>query len=298
LERTVAAPDLHPQLPLITDRMRNHEAFTLFLEKLLPRLGLRTASFRKKRRTVRSRLHRRIDELGLSSYGEYLSYIERNPDENDRLHRMLAITVSRFFRNREDWYRLARRAFPALAALALGDAKETCAGDRAPAVRAASIGCASGEEPYSLVVAWKEWGIPGIALKVLALDLEETCLDRAREGVYPLSSFRSMPEGLLERYFEPAAGEPEHYSALPPVREPVEAAAFDYANDPWPGGLHLLLVRHAAFFYLTETGCRRALEQAAASLVPGGWLFIGSNECLPPWQGEWTREGRNLYRRK
>jgi chemotaxis methyl-accepting protein methylase len=107
-----------------------------------------------------------------------------------------------------------------------------------------------------------------------------------------------MPGDLLQRYFEPAPGELDHYKLVPPVREPVDLAAFDYASDRWPRGLHLLLVRHAAFFYLAETGCRRALEQAAGSLVPGGWLFIGSNEHLPPWERDWTREARNLYRRK
>jgi hypothetical protein len=71
-----------------------------FLQWALPRLGRRWAGYRKVRRQVCRRVSRRMGELGLGSFAEYRSHLEREPDEWPRLDALTNITISRFYRDR------------------------------------------------------------------------------------------------------------------------------------------------------------------------------------------------------
>ena len=113
-----------------------------FLQWCLPRLHMRWAGFRKVRSQVCKRIRRRLTSLGLEDLDAYQRYLETHAGEWPHLDAMCRITISRFYRDREVWESLRRRALPALAA---------AAGERGDGVlRAWSAGCASGEEPYTL----------------------------------------------------------------------------------------------------------------------------------------------------
>jgi CheR methyltransferase, SAM binding domain len=111
-----------------------------FLRWALPRLELRWAGFRKGRRQVCRRISWRLAELGLSDGTAYRSYIEGNADEWDRLDGVSRITMSRFWRDPAVFESLRDDVLPALG----------------PTVSLWSAGCASDEEPYSLVLAAAE----------------------------------------------------------------------------------------------------------------------------------------------
>ena len=90
----------------------------------------------------------------------------------------------------------ARNVFPLLAAAAVerGDAL----------VRVWSAGCASGEEPYSLRLAWNlhaEAAFPSVGVHIIATDVDETMLTRAKAGLYRRGSFRDLPPELVDRAF-------------------------------------------------------------------------------------------------
>jgi len=69
-----------------------------------------------------------------------------------------------------------------------------------------SVGCASGEEPYSFALLWKakfEKNRPGVSLSVLATDIDGALLMRAKEGRYRKSSVREVPEEVVRDFFRP-----------------------------------------------------------------------------------------------
>ena len=117
--------------------------FDQFLKEVAPRLGLQWRPFRKD--GIKRRLERRITEIGFSSFEQYLQEIDRHPEEEDRLSQILTVTISRFFRDREIFKILETTLIPNL--LKARDKKE---------LKIWSIGCASGEEPYSVSLLWKE----------------------------------------------------------------------------------------------------------------------------------------------
>src|SRR5258708_12324353 len=64
--------------------------------------------------TLERRVNRRMQQLGLHSYDEYLSYIRTKPAENNALLNTVLINVTRFFRDPPAWQVLEESVLPAL----------------------------------------------------------------------------------------------------------------------------------------------------------------------------------------
>jgi hypothetical protein len=118
-----------------------------FLQWALPTLRMRWPGFRKVRGQVRKRLARRLRELDLETLRDYEAHLEAHPEEWATLDGFCRITISRFYRDRGVFDTLRDRVLPDLGSIA--EAR------RASVIRAWSAGCASGEEPYSLSLAWE-----------------------------------------------------------------------------------------------------------------------------------------------
>jgi chemotaxis protein methyltransferase CheR len=251
-------------------RMRDADCVQ-FLQWALPRLELRWAGFRKVRRQVCRRISRRLAELGLSDGAAYRTYIEGNADEWDRLDRFCRITISRFWRDPAVFESLRDDVLPA----------------HGPTVSVWSAGCASGEEPYSLVLAAAE---ARIAVRVLATDVDAALLDRARTACYPESSLRGVPPTLRARAFDDGCLRAAY-------REPVEFLRQDLRTAAPAGPFDLVLCRNIVFTYFAEGLQAEVGHRLARSLRPGGALVVGAHEApaldeLEPWpqaRGVWRR---------
>jgi chemotaxis methyl-accepting protein methylase len=266
---------------LALDDHRGWARFDDFLRELLARLDLSWSGYRRPRRGLRGRLVARMAELRLQDYDEYLDHVRAHPEEGGWLAEILAITISRFFRDREDWVELAAVAFGELAALGR-------------TVRAASLGCASGEEPYTLRILWMERQ-PAVPLAILAADVRADVLARATEGVYTGTSVHSMPSELLAQWFALRPG--ATYQLDRRISRAVRFVRLDLLRDPLPGPFDLILCRNVAFTYFGDARRREAASRLGAALAPGGFLMIGGGERLPA--GTWGlgRAGRCLYRK-
>src|SRR4051812_29677292 len=148
-----------------------------FLQWALPRLGLRWAGYRKVRRQVCRRLARRLAELGVADLDAYRARLESDRAEWDALRALTPVTISRFARDRAVFDALAREVVPAIAGAARREGRER--------LRAWSAGCASGEEAYTLALLWPQ-------MDVLATDVHDAVLERARRAAYPDSSLREL----------------------------------------------------------------------------------------------------------
>jgi chemotaxis protein methyltransferase CheR len=227
----------------------------VFLQWALPRLGLRWQGFRKVRRQVCRRISGRIAELGLgepSAYGEYLG---RNEEEWDVLAGLCRVTISRFWRDQAVFEALRDEVLPELG----------------PVVSAWSVGCASGEEPYSLVLAAAE---AGVEIRVVATDVDPVLLERARRAAYPESSLRDLPSAIRARAFEDGRLRPDYRGPVALVRHDVRDGAPD-------GPFDLTLCRNVVFTYFAEELQLEVGRHLAHSLRAGGALVVGAHEALP-----------------
>jgi chemotaxis protein methyltransferase CheR len=243
------------------------------LQWALPRLELRWQGFRKVRRQVCRRISRRIAELGLGDAGAYRAYLESAGEEWDVLAGLCRVTISRFWRDRAVFEALRDEVLPELG----------------PKVRAWSAGCASGEEPYSLVLAAAE---ARVEIHVVATDVDPVLLERAERACYPESSLRDLPPDLRARAFERGSLREEY-------RKPVEFRRHDVRDGAPDGPFDLVLCRNLVFTYLAEESQRDVGGHLVRALRPGGALVLGSHEALPDGLnglGPWPAT-QDVYRR-
>lgn len=251
-----------------------------FLKWALPKLGLAWPGFRRVHRQVCKRIGQRLRELRLADCEGYRVFLERNPAEWDTFASFCRIPISRFFRDRAVFDRLERDVFPSLAAQALLD--------RAPALRCWSAGCAAGEEPYSLGILWR-CGVSArfapLSLDVLASDVDEHQLERARAGLYRGSSLREVPAPWRERAFERSA---QLYRITDAFRSGVVFERRDLLQSVPAGPFDLILCRNTVFTYFSDARRREFLGRACSILRAGGAFVIGIRERLPADAGDLT----------
>jgi chemotaxis protein methyltransferase CheR len=244
-----------------------------FLERALPRLGLAWPGFRRVRRQVCKRIGRRIEALRLCGPGGYERYLEAHPGEWATLDSFCRISVSRLVRDRAVFEALAARVLPDLASRALARG--------ARQLRCWSAGCASGEEPYSLSILWKlelAHRFPGLALAVVATDVDDDLLARARTARYQKSSLREVPRAWVDAAFTRSGAS---FTLRPEFRNGVELSREDIRERMPAGPFDLILCRNLVFTYFDAAGQRRTLERMLDVLRPGGALVIGLKEHLP-----------------
>lgn len=239
-----------------------------------PRLGLRLRGFENVRRQVRRRIGARVTELGLDA-ASYRRRLEDDPDELRRLDELCYVTISRFYRDGRVFDALRHELLPSLAEVA------TKRGDSE--LRVWSAGCASGEEPYTVAIAWHvELGerFSPLALCIIATDRDDAVLARAERGEYEAGSLRELPASLREVAFEPRDGGRLH-TLRDPMRRGIVFQRADVRTFTPEGPLHLVLCRNLAFTYLDEGAQRAFLGRVRDRLVPGGLLVVGSHETVP-----------------
>jgi chemotaxis protein methyltransferase CheR len=242
------------------------------LRRLMPRLGLEPRGYRNVRRTVLKRLARRTAELGLAGPAAYETFLEAHPEEWSRLDAMCRIPISRLWRDRAVYDRLAQELLPARAASALAAGREV--------LRVWSAGCASGEEPCSAVLAWEMEGaarFPDVRLEVVATDADPVALARAARGVFAESSFVELPAELRARAASPSCPA----RVRPDVLRPIHFVLQDLRRDTPDGAFDLILCRNLAFTYFDAKAARAVAERFACRLEPGGYLVVGRGEQVP-----------------
>ena len=149
------------------------------------------------------------------------------------------------------------------------------------ALRIWTAGCASGEEPYSLLILWQEhFASSGRELRLLASDSDTRCLERAQQCRYPGSSFREMPLHLRQKYCSNEGG---MFSLPPDFPERVEWMAHNLIwKAPPSSNNHIIFCRNLVYTYFMDDLQQEITQRFYQSLVPQGLLVVGSKDRLPP----------------
>jgi chemotaxis protein methyltransferase CheR len=239
-----------------------------FLHWALPRLRMRWAGYRKVRRQVCRRLRSRVAELGLADLAAYRDRLEADADEWATLDALTRITISRFRRDHAVFELIEEQVLPELAR-------------QRSTLSAWSVGCASGEEPYTLAIGWNlklAHRLPGATLAVLATDVDPQLLRRAARACYPISSLRVLPESWRAAAFDERDGQ---WCVRDEHRRLVRLRPHDVRDAPPNGPFDLVLCRNLAFTYFDTDLQREVADQLATCLRPGGALVVGTHERVP-----------------
>ncbi len=140
--------------------------------------------------------------------------------------------------------------------------------------RAISLGCAAGQELFSVVLAARDAGLPDHRLELHGVDRNPEAIARARSGLLPTLAVRS---DLPASWRSSVVREPDGWRIADDLRALVRFHEADLLHDPWPidpGSADLVLCRNV-LIYLDPQARRTLVERAASLLSPDGLLLAG-----------------------
>lgn len=219
------------------------------------------------------RLTGRLRSLGLASFGDYVRHLEEHGEkERGPLIDCISTNETSFFREPAQFAFLRDEVLPRW-------------GQRAPRlVRAWSAGCSTGEEPYSLAMLLLDRlpPAPGYEIDILATDVSERAVERARDAIWPLTKAREIPEPYVKRFLLRGTGEREGtMRAGPGLRAVVRVEPGNLTRTPYPASpfYDLIFCRNVLIYFDAQTRSS-VVDHLLDRLVPGGLLFLGHAESL------------------
>ena len=222
-----------------------------------------------KRSSLARRIRKRMQEAGVAGYVDYRDKLESSAEEFGHLFNTILINVTGFFRDTETWTFLQHEVMPEL----LADAED------GREIRIWSAGCASGEEAYSLAIAFAEaLGIDETAkrVKIYGTDVDDEALHDARAGLYPAKTLDALPGEMREKYFEQNG---THFAFRPDLRRRVIFGRHDLTRDAPISRLDLLVCRNTLMYFNVETQSQ-VIDRFHFALRERGYLFLGKAEML------------------
>ncbi|MDP1612536.1 MAG: chemotaxis protein CheB [Sulfuritalea sp.] len=226
-----------------------------------------------KKGTIDRRVERRMVQNNIADIAVYARFLKDNPGEVQKLFKELLVNVTRFFRDPEAFIALKDTILPSMLA-------------GKPAgydFRIWVVGCASGEEAYSIAIVLQELQAeiearhePELRFQIYATDLDEDAIAVARAGRYPPNIALDVTPERLRRFFtKDRAG----YKVKKGIRDQVVFAVQSVIKDPPFTRLDLLSCRNL-LIYLEAEQQARLIPTFHYALKPGGVLFLSASESI------------------
>ncbi|MDB4909035.1 MAG: methyltransferase, CheR-type, SAM-binding domain, C-terminal [Gemmatimonadetes bacterium] len=255
----------HHDRPPLTDA-----AYTLLRDLILQRTGM--VFDQGKRDLLADKLSELVASLGLTSFLDYyylLRYDDAAEEHWARLMDRLSVPETYFWRQAEQFEALADIVAPAHFARKQG------------ALRIWSAACCTGEEAISIAMALDRVGLlEGRGVQIRASDGSEAMVDRARAATYGERSFRQMPVGWRERYFDQAPD--GRWRPLERIRDHIQYSVANLVRpeEVLPLAAADVIFCRNVFIYFSDDAIRSVVETFARAMPRGAHLFLGASESL------------------
>jgi len=229
--------------------------------------------------TLKRRLERRLLATKSKSFKEYLALLKKDPSESHKFLDDLSINVSDFFRDRRIFITLKEKILPNLL-------KEISA-QKGKRIRIWSIGCAKGQEPYSLAIILKDMmenEKKEFKISIHATDINKDLLTQASKGLYQKNEMKSVPKKYLDKYFTKMSK--NEFLTKENIRKLIKFRQHNIISEDILGKFHLILCRNLFIFFTPELQ-KKTFIKIHSSLKKDGVLVLGTAE---------TPKDGNLFR--
>lgn len=235
--------------------------------------------------TLSRRISRRMVLNKIEKIQEYLHFLRENQDEVKALYQDILINVTNFFRNPEAFEALKTKIFPELV-------KDRESHDP---LRIWTLGCSTGEETYSLAIAFTEYmETTGqhIQLQLFATDLNNSCIEKARTGTYPKTIIEDVSKERLERFFVEVEG---GYRIIKSIRDLCIFSKHNILTDPSFSRMDVISCRNV-LIYLEPVLQEHVMSVLHYALKPGGTLWLGGSETIGSYRNLFeVKDARNKF---
>ncbi len=236
---------------------------------------------------LESRLAPLARKEGLASIEDLLQVVRSRRDERliKALVDVMTTNETFFFRDKTPFDLMKEVVLPQLAA------------ERRPRLRIWCAACSTGQEPYSLAMMLEESPslLKGASVEIMASDISERVLDKARAGLY--SQFevqRGLPIQLMMKYFRQ---KDDLWQISDKIRSMVTFKSHNLMESPAAYGKFDVIFCRNVLIYFDAPTKGKVLEGMASVLRPNGYLVLGAAETVIGVTKKFatTRERRGLY---
>ncbi|MEH7125299.1 protein-glutamate O-methyltransferase CheR [Bacillus sp. JJ1532] len=230
---------------------------------------------------MKRRLLSLYEKKGYKTFQEFFEAIRMdNQLLNEFLDRM-TINVSEFYRNSKRWEVLENKILPKL-----------LANNRR--LKIWSAACSTGEEPYTLAMVMSNF-MSLSQVQILATDIDENVIARAKIGTYPERSLNEVPEDMKKKYF---VKDGSFYKVSDEIKKTVTFRNQNLLSDPFGGPFDLIVCRNV-LIYFTEEAKDTLYNKFSNALKTDGIFFVGSTEQIfNPSKYDFESEDTFFYRKK
>jgi len=234
--------------------------FSEFKNKIYQKFGLDLNSYKENQ--LKRRLDNLLEKRKIRDYKEFFNLLCTKREEYHNFLDYLTINVTEFFRDPRMFQILETKVVPELLS-------------KSPNLKVWSAACSTGAEPYSVSIILYEKS-PRKTYRIDATDLDQSILQKAREGRYKADALKNESKQRLEKYF---IRQGDEYIIKQEIKSKVYFKQHDLLADKYPTGYDLILCRNVTI-YFTREAQDKINKQFANSLKPGGYLFIGGSETI------------------
>lgn len=219
----------------------------------------------------------RMREIGCPDVDEYYKNVCSKPDgivEWSILLDRIMVQETRFYRNAESLELFANYLEEKLL--------NTSGKTQTQAINIWSVGCSSGEEPYTLAILCQEvlnTLQSHCSFGITATDICLPVLAKAREGIYNARKLLDLKSELIDNYFDALDG--NKFEIKQPLKKNVcfsMANMIDIEKSP-VRNMDVIYCQNVLIYFRKERK-EIILDSLVERLAPGGLLIIGQGEAL------------------
>lgn len=256
---------LPPVFPQINVPQVSDKGLPELIQDVQKRLKIQLTNY--KQDYIKRRLLSRMNSTRSKDFVEYHQYLKTHPEEEEKLRNALTINVTKFFRDLDVFDLVKKEIFPAI----LRDKR---------AIKIWSAGCSSGEEPYTYAIILHELGKTGPSFNgsIIASDIDEEILKKARLGAYEKNALENMTETQINKYFDKK--EDGRFYVKDTIKQMVRFQSHDLMGAiPVAKMIDMVSCRNVTI-YFNEQQKKDLVKLVHESLSKDGFYIMGMSEYM------------------
>lgn len=230
----------------------------------------------QKKGLVYTRLRSVLHKKGFKSFSEYYNFVSTDKTGSglDELVNKISTNFTFFYREEDHFDFFIKNVLP--------EAMEKIRLKNENDLRFWCAGCASGEEPYTIIMLMMEAMGGSYNLwdsGILATDISDSALNFAKEAIYPSDRLQKLPPLYRNKYFEKITD--DEFKVIERVRKEVTFRRFNLMNSnfPFKKRFQAIFCRNVMIYFNQETR-DSLIGRFEQMLEPGGYLFLGHSETI------------------
>ncbi len=249
------------------------EVFSKLSEFIYHNYGIKMPPVKKI--MLQGRLQRRLRELDITSFKEYVDYVFGPNGEDEVIHMMDVVSTNKtdFFREPIHFEFLTTVVVP-----------EFVSNNGKQSLKIWSAGCSSGEEPYTIAIVLSECKekYPNLEFEIFASDISTRTLQNAIEAIYKENRVEGIPLNILKKYFLKSKDRTNPTVRLiPEIRRKVTYARINLMDESYNVSdmFDVIFCRNVLIYFDRPTQ-EKVINKLCTKLKNGGYFFLGHSESI------------------